>query len=347
MIGMLTQDYEVRVGKIKHYKLNYATSLIENLISVLDNYYKQSGFYVRRPNILVTLLESLEINIHDTESSAMFSAQEKYMRLANTLGFNTGIDFNSKPFRDTVFDNMDEFFIITEDKDTTCTCIYSTMDMLFLTHPKRYNVEFDADDFNTYAINIVNLVRDYHRWANRNMKEHPDTFSIDPAKFIYEEVITNLIPDIFRHSMFNRYNAIYEGKELSSFVNFNPFFVKDISKLVTSIQSWYIDEINKNKKIDYQELLSILPDLLNGNMLDTYKIPNVYTGVKGSWLLLLSRVSYFSFLLGIGDARMNHDLINELKIWLGLAKRKRYFDVPNLNVRYILNEKTKKLKDDI
>lgn len=346
MIGLLTQRFD-HTPKMAHYKINYATKLITDYLDTIQNYYRNSGFYVKRPNMLVTLISALDINIHDSKDSVKFAMQDKYSRIANTIGINTGIDFNSEPFLDTVFEGVNEFFILTEDSDVVLECIYSTLNTLFLTHPKRFEKEFDADDYNIYSINIVNLALAYHAWANKEMEDYPDAYSIDPAKFIYEEVLTDLIPSIFKQAIFNRYYSIYNNKDIDEFKNFNPFFVKNIDPLITSVQSWYIDEILKNDSKSYQELLITLPDFNNGNMLDAYHIPNIYFGSKGEWLLLLARISYFSFLLDIGDRRLDKQYINELKIWLGLAKRKRYFDIYNLNIKYILNIKLKLIKEKI
>ena len=347
MIGLLTQTTDLNIKEIKHYKLNYATSIISEYLDTIKAYYNESGFYVKRPNMLVTLLEILEINIYDTEQDVRFSLKEKSTLLADSLGIVTGREFNSEPFKDTVFDNVDEYFILAEDMTKGLTCLYTNISTLFLTHPKRYERMYDSDDYNIYAINPVELGLEYYRWANLEIKNHPEDYSVDPAKFIYVEVITNLIPDIFKHAIFNRYIRIENNTDLEEFQNFNPFYIKNIDPLVTSIQTWYLDEIKKNNSLDYQELLLKLPDFDNGNMLSVYTIPNIYFGRKGYWVLILARIDYFKFLLDTADIKRNKQYVNELKIWLKLAERKRYFEIPNYTLRYIINEKLKKLKDNL
>jgi len=347
MISLLTQRLDIKTKDIKHYKLNYATRLIREYLKIIRKYYRNSGFYVKRPNKLVTLIEELNINIHDSEQDVFFSLKDKADYVSNELGFIDGREFNSDPFMNTVFDNVPEYFITASDMKKGLTCIYSNVNTLFLTHPKRYERIYDGDAYNIYVVDPVKLGMEYYKWANKELENNPETYSIDPAKFIYVKSITDTIPDIFKYGIFNRYVSLFYNRDLEPFSNYNPFYIKDIDPLITSIQNWYIDEIEKNSNITYQELLSILTDFNNGNMLDVYAMPNVFFNRKSYWVLFLSRVDYFSFMLDIVDKKRNKASINDLKIWLKLAKRNNYFNVPNYTLRYIIEEKLTNLKNKL
>jgi len=247
----------------------------------------------------------------------------------------------------TVFDNVPEYFITASDMKKGLTCIYSNVNTLFLTHPKRYEKIYDGDAYNIYVVDPVKLGIEYYRWANKELENNPETYSIDPAKFIYVKSITDTIPDIFKYGIFNRYVSLFYNRDLEPFSNYNPFYIKDIDPLITSIQNWYIEEIEKNSNITYQEFLSILTDFNNGNMLDVYAIPNIFFNRKSYWILFLSRVDYFSFMLDIVDKKRNKASINDLKIWLKLAERNNYFNVPNYTLRYIIEEKLTNLKNKL
>jgi len=345
MISLLTRPVDIRPKEIIHYKLNYATKLVNEYLNIVKKYYKQSGFYVKRPNKLVTLIEASEINIHNDELSVLDSLRDKTKYLANELGFIDNINLNSDPFLNTVFDDVNEFFIVGDNMKKSLTCIYTNITSLFLTHPKRYEKEYDGDEYNVYIVDPIKLGMDYYKWARNEMITKPENYSIDPAKFVYTRIITNTIKDIFKHSIFNRYIALYNKTEVDEFNNFNPFYIKNIDPLITSIQNWYIDEIKKNSNITYQELLSILPDFTGNKLINSFKISNVYFNRKSYWVMFLARVEYFKFLLKIVDRRRNKDEINDLKLWLKLAERQNFLNVPNNTVNFIISEKIKQLHE--
>ena len=347
MLSLLTGYIDGRYKTLRHKKLSYVEGILNNFMSTITNYYSDNNAYVTRPNMLVTLLESLSINIHNTRFDVQHSLEKEAEYLSNMVGMVTTRNINANPIYDTVYKGLSEYFIYTEDTDIPLTCIYSTLDDLLLTHPQMVDREFNGDDYNIYTVNVILLGLQYYDWARGEIKRNPETYSIDPAKFIYSVAITDAIPSIFKHNVFTRLSCIYRQEEVSKFVNYNPFYTRDVYTIIDIILKWYLKEIDKNSKLTYLELLNKIPNMLGGSIYDEFRLPNIYFNNKNSWVLALSRVNMFTFILDISDSRLNKQYINELSIWLKLAGRRRYFEIPNLKTKYLLQEQINNLKDKL
>jgi len=320
---------------------------INDSLFTVRNYYTDKDLFVRKPNILVTLINSLNIDFTKDPTDVFIHLTETAYYRANSLKLVTSNNKNSFSFNNTVIRNMDEYFIYTEDTFdytddinyfnlTPIKCIHNTLDHVFLTHPQKFNDTLKGFDYSIYSIDVIMLGMQYYHWYKYRMFMSEST---DAAKFIYGIPLVNSINSIFDINLSNRFIRKMNDEDVSDYTNHNVFNLRDDSKRIDKLLDFYVKQMSKDNRIYYSEALYGIPLMITNNALDIINIPQIRYNTNNKWMAWLLRIDYFIFLLTFIDSKLNRDTISEIKMLLNYDIGNRVFDIPNKDLKFTLQEK--------
>ena len=310
-------------------KIDYVKHNVNSYLSYIKNYYANSDRYVKRPNKLVTLIESLSIDLSKNTTDVFLDLDTNSKYNSNTIGFITNINKNTESFENTIIDNTKEYIIIDIDNfnyldkndcKNSLECIYNNSDEVLIAHPKVIDME---DKTFIYTLNPTKLGMGYYYWANEQLKIDKD---IDVARFVYEVILTEVIDSIVDVSLFNRYINLSDNVPVTEFKNYNIITLPDLSKYIDKMYSWVLKHY-KNDEIVYEEYLINIPLIIKDNALELIQLPYIQTDRRNKWAIYLSRFDYILHLLNHVDNKRNKDKLNRLVKSLKYDESAKVFNV--------------------
>jgi len=326
--------------------------LFNNVLSQIKTYYYTSGRYVNRPNKLVTLLNMLDIDFSDTPENIFTYLEASSSYAANTIGFITTTNRNEKPITSTAFykSDINEYYLVSNEMtlltnninilNNGIRVLYHTIDDLFLTHPYEY--EFGSSlDYIIFSVDITKIGLGYYYWVRQQKLLDND---IDPARYVYTVLLTNLITDIFAWSVVNRFIRLWRFGEIPKFINLNPFDIPDYSKKLDNVLKKSIKYLKTNKHRYWLEVINNIPILIFNNTGGMLRLPYILTNRRNEWSLWMSRLPIINFLLKNFDKRLNDYLIKHLEKDFKEKDRRKYFDIEDNITSLLLNNEITTLK---
>jgi len=333
-----------KYDRLQHYLYSY--------MYAINDYYRHNHEYVKRPNMLVSLVELLEIDVNDDIIDVYNKLDTTAYYVCNQLGINTFSKHNDKPFKDTIIDDNNEYFLYVNDsfdfyendytKDSALKMMGSSITDIFLTHPKKFTNSYLFKDYSVYSINPVMIGVQYYYWYKEQIELLNDA---DPARFVYEVLLVNVIPSIINRTSINRYIAMVDGDFVNSFTNDNPFNIPSIDKYVTDMYKWYIKDISKHNHMRYDEYLKTLISITGDSFLDIVQMPNIPYSKRNGWIYWLCVLDILNLLLTQVDKKMNMDIITNTTKKLTYNERSKYFDIDNMFTKEILDDKLSRYKN--
>ena len=331
-------------GRYESLRFKY-TGYINKVIS----YYSTSSQYVKRPNELITIINSLGINFNKSYLEVFDDISNNSSYISNNVGIINTTNKNDTPLNGCIVNDMDEFLLLDDSSfdfssyDSCLTpikCIYTTLDNNFLTHPKKFTDTL-SDDYSVYKVNSNMLGMAFYYWGKRQIFLERDT---DIGRFLYEVVLTNTISSINDLALFNRFIKLKHSLPVRGFVNDNPFETADFDDKVDKMFAW-INSHYKKHNVPYSSYLVNIPLLSSRNCLEVMDINIGYYNKRNKWIIWLSRLPIIIFLLENIDSKNNKDTINDLEVELGYAYRNRVFDLKDDKSNTLLNGNIKKIKE--
>ena len=331
------------------------SSLMSNNYNLIYSYYSNSGRYVKRPNKLVTLLTILDIDFSDTPENVFDYLKVSSSYAANTIGFINTTNRNTDPIFSTAFKNNDvnEYYLVANESlmpDSNYfnllngfKCLATNLTDVFLTHPYEY--EFGSNlDYVIFSIDIPAIGLAFYYWVRRQQELDNDT---DPARFVYTELLTNVIKDLLELTSINRFIKMFKFQDKLNLYNDNPFYLNDITNYVKKYYKYQIDVLKKSTSIYWRDAILNFPLLLNNNILYFLKLPNIPTNKRNEWILWLARLPIINFLIKNFDKRLNRHIIKSLDIKLSFLDHSRYLEVENNITEMFLESELNILKKQI
>jgi len=351
MLRLFYEKDDARYNELNYNGLEYLHYNINSIFYIIKSYYSNCKRYVRRPNMLVSLLESLEIDITKSPTDVYDSLNIDSIYTASNFkiinGVRTEQEFNS----DTIIYNTKELFIFVNDRfdfldknivnQPAIKCIESNSSDIFLTHPQMYkNGVYDSDLY-IYTINVDMLAMQYYYWYKEQLELGLDT---DQARFVYEIVLTNTTESIFNTNIVNRVISLSDGLYVNKFYNSNPFFIKDLGKKIDKLYLTYLKNLKKKRDLSYKEILHILPILTGGTMFDYLIINEIYYSKRTKWVYILSRLTIVNFLLKDFKSKREKAYHNDIMIDFSHMTRSKYLITNNDKINTIIEKKEDELK---
>lgn len=318
---------------IRNAYLDKTLYLLSNELENVKNYYRESNFTIKRPNMLISLINQLDIDLLDTPENVYATLDNTALYV--TRGYNISSEgHNGKYVIGTVVPNATEVFLFKESSYDSVNAlnykeavsirnIYNTYDGIPLHHPNKFKYMDSDIDLFVYIIDPVMLGMQYYYWANNEMMLDND---IDIARFLYTIPYVSLMDSILNISLINRFFSLHLGNKPETFINYNTFSVYDLE---SKIDKGYkdLDKDIVNKSLRFNDLLTIIP-VVGGDALDALDIDVPYYTTNTEWIMWLSRIYYIYILVTKFNKKnlsMNRDLVTDLKIDIRLAERNKSF----------------------
>jgi len=353
MIETLIKLYDVnKVSREYIYpSLLRISSMVSYIISEVKSYYYNSHRYVKRPNLLVSLIEALEIDLSKPPEEVYSYLEATGIYVANSLGIITTVNRNEKPFTNVITTDAYEYFIALNDSVFIPTdklsltepvkCLYHTVYDFYFTHPKEYKNN-TIYDFYIYSIDIKKLGMSYYYWAKSELILGND---IDPSRFVYCNIITDMIPRLFELASLNLFIHFYKFDTKVKLKNYNPFEIPNYINYIYKTYNYYKKELSHGKN-NYSTILYNLPTFIFNNTFVLLDIPNENYNKRNSWIMEATRLPYVIFLLQEFPHALDRDLITEIKKQLLYNKRNKYYDFEDKTTKDLIKPiftKTEKL----
>ena len=354
MLRLFYEKDDTRYNKLNYSDLDYMRYNINSMFYIIKSYYSSCKRYVRRPNMLVSLLESLEIDISKTPIDVYDDISLDSVYLASNFKIINGVRMEQEFNSDTLIYNTKELFIYVNerfdflDKNIVnipaIKCIESNSSDIFLTHPQMYKNGIYDNDLYIYTINIDMLAMQYYYWYKEQLELELDT---DQARFVYEVVLTNTTESIFNANMVNRIISICDGVYVNDFFNSNPFFLKDFTKKIDKLYKMYLKNIKKKHDLHYKELLNLIPMLTTGTLFDFLTINEIYYSRRTKWVYILSRLTIVNFLLKDFKSKKEKAYHNDIIIDFSHMTKSKYLITNNDEINTIIEKKEDELKQTL
>jgi len=317
-------------------KLERTLYLLEGDIFELVSYYYTTNRYVKRPNMLITLLENMYNNPEDKVEQILTENETNVNFIIKDLGITSEIDAG-KIHKGVITKNYYEIFVktsdanvITMDKDNyltfnPITIKYFDMVLTEPIHPKNIINPSYGYDYIVYEIDPVMLNLQYYFWCKEQIDLDKD---IDPGRFLYTIALPNMIDDFFNGSLVLLYLSVLANYDYPLYVVDNPINIptrlRDIKQGIGNVMEKYQHSDNYR----YEELLDNMR-LMNGNgstfLEDKVKIYNSYN----TWTFWLKYIDVIEFLLTTSTHRtlsMNKDTIEQLKKDIKYSLNNKHLD---------------------
>jgi len=324
----------------------------------LKNYYRDSNRVIKRPNMLITLLTSMEINILENDISKvtnLIDVDSIYASNKNNIVSNihTGNILNG-----VIIPDMNEIFLYTErynifdleDIDilntSSINVISTTIDTLMLGHPTRYKVNNELEDYTIYEIDVRLLALQYYYWSRDEMYSGND---IDIARFLYTIVFVNLMDSMLNMSLLNRYlnkmnNSLVDkdNKDIS-----NPIAIVDIDNRIDKQIDYLIkNKYKKNRKEDYKRFLKSI-HLLDTDAYILLEYHNLIFTNRSEWVYTLARMPYMLKIIeinGKGSLSKNIVYIQNIRYDVrGMKNSKALNRIPDIYFKTYIEDVIKKI----
>lgn len=298
----MNKDIEYR-KHVPNEKLNNMYFGLGMLLARVKSYYRGSNKVLRRPNMLITLLHTLKINILNSDIEDVY---EKIMSDSIYVSNHVGIVSNLSKgniLHGVVIPNMNEVFMYVTNYDkydiqdinimgvNTIRTISTTLDSLLLCHPTNIRYVNNLEDITIYEIDVNMLALQYYTWARDEMYLDND---IDISRFLYTVVLVNMMDSLLNVSLLNRYmNTMDDSvKDIDNDKVYNPIQVLKINKKIDKqIQHLVKNTHKKQTKITYDYFLKSML-LLDSDGYEVLQFTNrIYTS-NNEWVYWLSRVGY-------------------------------------------------------
>jgi hypothetical protein len=184
----------------------------------------------------------------------------------------------------------------------------------------------------------------YYYWAKEQLSMEMDT---DPARFVYEVVLVNVIESIFTSNIVNRIINLADDIYVKPFVNYNPFTIKDLHKKIDSMYLWYLKHLKKKRDLNYVEVLSNIPLLTEGTLYEHLIMTELYLNRRTKWFYILSRLNIVNFLLKNFFSKKEKDYHNDIMMDFSYMTRNKYLVTNNEVINSILEKKEDELKQNL
>lgn len=173
----------------------------------------------------------------------------------------------------------------------------STYIDFYMTHPSR--IELLSGFFNL-EICFRTLIHQYRFWKQARIKKMK---SSDPAVFIYQYVLTNMIPDIYDMSIINK---ILDYDEINLYEinrkNKHPFTITNIEKHVDKQRNFILNRFN-NRGVFITDFLNSLEVVNADNVIDFLLTDNNKITIQSAWIMYSRNLKYINDIFDILSSR--------------------------------------------
>lgn len=315
-LPFLRETYQREMDKITYYYHNRMSKVNNNHLLVrlittaspgytlpFEDYVREieanSKYYARNFGIVT------DGNVGETKRDVMFGSGSEEVFLFTTDAYNI---FEIESTWKTV---------------NAVRVIYHSLTDIDFLRPDE-TIDFYAPTVFIYGIDVKTLLLQYRYWALEQLSMENGT---DPAVFVYQYVMTNMMKDIMDISMYNRAIAILKGESLDTYIEKrHPFSIVNYISRIDDVIKKHVDYIAKSSR-DFSTVLEMLPTLFSKNGQELIFNTNLNITTRQSrWAKLLTMLFFIRDILNISNGqtiRRNKNRITDLRMDLRLYERDR------------------------
>ena len=322
-------------NRITNPQLDRYLEVYRYVISKVIEYYRSENFYVKRPNMLVSVLENMEIGptLDKDDVIRYLDSNMNYI----SRNFDIVSDGNTGGvLHNVITHSSNEIFLLTDIYNPydinesnyidlqSIRCIYNTDNMFNISHPYKIK-HLTGSDIVIYELDLITLGLQYYYWSKEQMSIDRD---IDPARFLYSIPFTNLIYSYTDITLFNGFIDLWNNEDIPDTIRYNPIVTIDPTVNIKKAYKDLIKHLKRNKRMLYVDLLNSIP-LLTDLALNSLKLNKLYYTLQDRWVLWLSRIEYIDWLLdsyGAEGIKRNEKYVKDLLIDIKNSERDGTFN---------------------
>lgn len=342
-------------------KYEWIRSSTLNILQSITSYYNKKRTYVKRPNMLVSILENMDIDITGTPEDNYDNLSASVHYLANNHGLINSSNLMDKPLNGNIIRDTDEYILVNEDINndvftytegfdyttfSSLKCIYTTIDDVFLTHPYEYEYGTGLD-YSIFTLDLIGLGMQYYYWVIDMIDKEEDT---DPARFIYEIILTNVINTLFDNALAKRLMDMYYKRTLGLHTSLAPIRTTAINNYLNKLLIKTLNNLHKiTGRSRIEKIMQNIPMIINNDFSYLVLLPDTLFNKRNLWAIWLARLEYTNFLLKVAGRSENKAIINYLDKNMSLYEHGKYFSFEDEKTRdrfeYLLNNLKQTIKE--
>ena len=310
--------------------------LLEGDIFELVSYYYRENYYLKRPNMLITLLENMYNDPTMDEDTVMLRNKDDVEFVIKDLGITSEINVG-KIHKGVITKNYYEVFVKVSmsnlvNMDSSNYMEYNPINIKYFdmiltepVHPKTIVNPSFGYDYLVYEIDVEMLNMQYYYWCREQIDIGRD---IDPARFLYSIALANMIDDVYNAMMVYLYLSLLSNEDYPLYVVHNTINIPTrLNKLKNGISN-IVKKFQHGDRYRYEELLQNIR-LINNNgtsfLKDNVNIYNSYN----TWTYWLKYIDIFETLLKTSSTRTlstNKDTVEQFKKHIKHTLNNKYLD---------------------
>lgn len=185
-------------------------------------------------------------------------------------------------------------------------------------------------------VDLVLMMHQYRLWYLKQLRSKAD-FLKPTTAFISNHVISNMLDSHFNMAMFNRLVALYRGVDVWETKTKIPFPTANFTRQMDKYLFKLIGILNCRRMYygEYLKQIALLDvdldqeSLNTTSALDLAMLPNVITSRQTTWIYVLARIPFLSFMLELDydlGGRKNRRDANIIKRFFTRSKNSRLFE---------------------
>ena len=314
-----------RVPKKTPNYFGYLNSKIYYNLNSIKEQFRFENIYVTRPNIFISLLNDIMLVLTDDPYDIYEAVVDSSIYFANNYDF-TSTKNKGQPHRDTIFSNVDEFFLLEEASEVNIldfednwreyesikVIATDNTDIIF-THPYKYDLMLA--NYVVYKVDLIALSLQYYYWRKEQDEAGND---VDFSLFLYQVAFPNILNSFLELSLANFMLTIKDKEDITVTYDRVNSDVLNIDNAIYKVTSSWKKILSKERYKDYYDFTKKFYPM-HRSLYEMNKIITVVDN-ENEWLYLLSILTTLPYY--IDNIRKDKMFTEKLKITIKEFKRK-------------------------
>ena len=337
MFRLFTNNRDTNRYPINKYsKFDYLERRLYNNLLIVKDYYRNKERAIENTNMISRLINSLvpSVDLPILEYLKIVETNGKF--LARQFGITSNIG-RGKVFNSIFYgENSTELFLYTENDFDIFSLKnkWEELTPIKVIHTNNVDLDFyvpfnDRININellvVMEIDITILLLQYRYWVKDRVNKGMST---NVNVFLARVVTPNMLDNMLDLTIYNRFvrandNTLFD----TSFLD-HPFDVTDYThRLDKVLVNVYKDMVDS--PLHFIQAYKTIPTVVNVDMLAALTISHKYYTKQSSWLLWVSRMTYYTdmiSILGKPGIKNNTDILNGVKPYIKIMETYGKFD---------------------
>lgn len=291
-------------------------------------------------HLLLRLLETLGVDVRQTDQSYVWEVSDNALRIANAFQL-TSMWGHGRPFTPGIFYGPDVKEVIIANLDDfdikKAALEWETLQPIrILSHPyndlalptldgKGEGLE-GVQGWAVFSINIPMLALQYKYWVSTHVtgKDDPDPNTL----FLGQYPLANMLFSHLDLTLYNRLQAMDFEEPTQSLKNANPFYLSfQQAGQVDRTINYALDFMDR-AGYSFDDWLDCVPQVSASNLHQWLALPDLAFVSQTEWAIFLARLTTLSWLLRhnakVGSRRNNEYIVN-IRRWVQRMRYGRFF----------------------